>query len=541
MLILLVNLYPTTTMARYLLSSYVLKAYLSEYYKNPDLKIEILNIRDTIEIENAVERIRNIKPDLIGYSCYVWNFEKILKIINILKTKIKVLHILGGPEITFEKIKSLKISHLDNFYVIGEGERKFLKLIQYLEKDSNIREFPKGIVYYKEGSFFYEKDYEVIENLDEIPSIYLNKIIEDRFYAQQQAFLETQRGCIFRCKYCVYPKSNPKITYYSLERVIKEIEYLIIDKKITALRIFDAIFTSNLERAKIIVEFLLKLKIREKVQLPWIYWEYNYFTVDDEYLQLLSKLKNKEYILNSDELIPIDKPQHYSEMVKDYIALNSIGIQSFQNKVLKAIGRPGIDRKTFETFMNKINKYNLILKVDLILGLPYETIETFFEGIEYFLSFLRNTDHILNIHLLEILPGSNLEELCGTFKIKYSQNSPHRIFSTNTMDEKQMQKALKLTAILFRIVNSPLRKYLFDLKEKSNSRFMDIINILFDEMKSDINLKNTKLFIDTSIDDEYWNEGIFSEIPTTWLIKVFKNHIENGIGNEGFNDGRFKL
>ncbi len=527
MICLLVNIYPTSTMARYMLSSYVLKAYIDEYYNNSDLTVKIINLRNTINVEKAVEKILNVKPDLIGYSCYIWNIETILKIIKVLKENIQTKHILGGPEISLKRVESLEDPTIGDYYIIGEGERKILDLLRYLEKLSENEEFPKGIIYHNNGNLYYEENTDVIENLDEIPSIYLKSIIDNRLFAYQQAFLETQRGCRFRCKYCVYPKFNPKIYYYTLERVFKELKFLILDKKVSALRIFDALFTSDLERAKSIVKFLIELKNTEKIQLPWIYWEYNYFTVDDDFLELICNLKNKKTILNSNELKPLDRPQHYSDMVKDYIALNCIGIQSFQNKVLKAVGRPGIDKELFEKFMNKINKNNLVLKADLILGLPYETFDTYFDGIEYFLRFLKNTDHILNLHILEILPGSELEELCEEYEIEYSRDSPHQIFSTNTMDRRDIELATKLSAVLFRIVNSPLRKYFFELKESKEYQFMAVINLIFDEIKKEEKFKNTDLINKPCVDDEYWNEKIFNEIPSSWLIKIFKKYMEN--------------
>lgn len=285
----------------------------------------------------------------------------------------------------------------------------------------------------------------------------------------------------------------------------------------------DAIFTSDLGRAKEIVKYLIKLKNNYKIQLPWLYWEFNYNMIDDEFLRLVSQLKNREKILNSNEIQPINRPQHYSEMVKDYIAINSIGIQSFSKKTLKSVNRPSINKDKIGQFMNILKRYNLVLKADLILGLPYETFFSFFEGIEYFLEFFRDTDHILNIHLLEILPGSELEELCDVYKLKYAKDAPHQILSTNALTEEEIIYASKLIAILFRIINSPLRKYLFKIKDTLNSSFLNIIEEIYKEIKNNKKLQNIRLIIDKYIDDYYWNEEIFSDIPSEWLLNVFKN------------------
>ncbi|MEE9543850.1 MAG: cobalamin-dependent protein, partial [Thermodesulfobacteriota bacterium] len=215
MKLLLVNLYPSATMARYQLSSYVLKGYLGKFYDG--LSVDILNLSNETAVTDIHDKIVKCDADCIGYSCYVWNIEKILDVIEGLKERSKYVHILGGPEIALEWISSLPDPSLSDYYVIGEGERKLLGLMRHLEaKDSGLgSELPKGVACWEEGKIKYTDDSGFIEDLDEIPSIYLDGVIEDRLYERQQAFLETQRGCRWRCKYCVYPKSLPSLTYYS--------------------------------------------------------------------------------------------------------------------------------------------------------------------------------------------------------------------------------------------------------------------------------------------------------------------------------------
>jgi hypothetical protein len=368
-------------------------------------------------------------------------------------------------------------------------------------------------IYYKPGK---EDDM----NLDEIPSIYLDKILEENLFEERQAFLETQRGCRFKCKYCVYHKNLNKIKYYSLERVFNELDYLILKKQITALRILDAIFSSDVPRAKEILKHLIHIK--KVAKLPWIYLEFTPYNIDEEFIQLISFLKNKEQINNSNELTPLGRPQFYSEMLRDYTVINCIGIQSFNEKSLKAISRPIVSNELLEKFMGIVKKYNLVLKIDLILGLPHETFESYFKGIEYFLPYFKNTDHVLNIHRLQILPGSELENLCDKFNIVYSKEAPHLVFSTNSLSKDEFNRASKLTAILFRILNSPLRKYFFDYKEKTGKDFIEIINEIYEKITSSDIFKDTAFTKKEQVDDIYWNKAIFKEIPSEWLKSIIK-------------------
>jgi len=516
-----VNIYSTETLARYLLSSYVLKSYLRKFLSEEDLDIEILNFSNHTEEEKIFEAIIEKNPDYIGYSCYIWNIEKIIKIVEKIKEKTNLIaHIFGGPEISEKRILTMP-KKIADYYVLGEGEIKLYELISYLENKNkkNCLKFPRGIAYWENDELKYSDSTEIIKELDEIPSIYLNGIIEKEFYEGRQAFLETQRGCKFKCKYCVYHKNQPNISFYSLERVFSELENLIVNKKIKALRIFDAIFPSDLERAKKIVRYLLELK-KQDIKLPWIYWEFTPYHVDEEFIKLTGNLKYKDNICNSEEIKPLDMPQHYSGMLKDYTVINCIGIQSFCKEALTAVSRMYIGSEKLEEFMNLAKKYNIALKIDLILGLPYETTNSYLAGIESFLPYFKNTDHVLNIHRLQLLPGSELEELAEKYQINYSKEAPHLVFSTNSMSGPEINYLSKLTAILFRILNSPLRKYFMNAKEKTGKSFVGLIEEICNKIKESDEFKNTKLVKQDSVDDIYWNDEIYKEIPSKWLINL---------------------
>ena len=122
----LVNIYPSETVARYLLSCYVLKAYLNRYQNINNLNVEVLNFSDKIKTKDLYKKLLESKADFIGYSSYIWNIEKILEVIKKIKSENKnIIHILGGPEISMQRISSIQQSSGADFYIIGEGEKGF--------------------------------------------------------------------------------------------------------------------------------------------------------------------------------------------------------------------------------------------------------------------------------------------------------------------------------------------------------------------------------------------------------------------------------
>ncbi|MFZ5632079.1 MAG: B12-binding domain-containing radical SAM protein [Bacillota bacterium] len=520
MKLILVNIYPGDTIARYLLSSYVLKAYTDKFYEGHNVvSMQVLNFSINTPVSRICDQILKHAPDAVGYSCYVWNIERVFEVIRGLRGGLQPVQILGGPEITVKRISSMGDPALGDFFVIGGGERKLVNLIRYLlDKQNGVTsDVPPGVAYWNQDgtTLCYVEDKSAVP-LKDIPSVYLQGTLDDYLYEGGQVFLETQRGCRYRCKYCTYHKGLPSIDYFPLERVLREIGYLIIEKRVSALRICDAVFTSDLNRAKAIVEHLGNLK-REGIKLPWIYWEFGYKDVDEEFLKMTASLKERETIKNCDSVEPLDRPQIYSDLLLDYTVVNCVGVQSFNEKTLKAVGRAPVRKDAFDKFMNAARRYNVVLKIDLILGLPFETLDSYFEGLEFFLPYFRDTDHILNIHRLQILPGTELEELCDVYEISYSLSAPHLVFSTNGMSRADIARASKITAVLFRILNSPLRKYLYDARERSGSNYAAVLGKVLEGFAASPAGQKSRLILEHSVDDIYWNDEVFFDIPTSWL------------------------
>jgi len=522
------NLYPDDTIARYLLSSYNLSAYVHEYYAGiSGFDIKILNLSRDTTTENIVNALLLEKADIISYSCYVWNVNRIIETANRVGSPSGPVQVFGGPDITTEKIQaSFSGFHDKAYFVIGEGERKFVELLKYLDTRAGNPDqpLPNGVACWQGDTLVFTPEKTVITNLDEIPSIYLNQYIDPRLYSYQQAFLETQRGCRFRCKYCVYHKNNNKLSYYSLDRVFRELDYLIIDKKIKALRIFDAIFTSDLERAKTIIRHLIGIR-EQGHPLPWIYWEFTYDSVDEEFVNLAGQLKTRELIRNNEDLVALDRPQHYSDMLNGYTAINCIGIQSFNKSTLRAIGRPRFEPERFKTFMDIVNRHNVVLKVDIILGLPVETMNTYFAGLDFLLQFFDGTDHVLNIHRLQILPGTAMEKETGKYSINYSREAPYYTFSTEHMTREEMRESARLSALLFRIVNSPLRSQFYTLKQQNPLPLKFLMINMWSMLEKVPEVRDTPLFRADLIDDNYWNNRIYRDIPSATLSDLLNEMI----------------
>jgi hypothetical protein len=520
--LLLVNVYPSQTIARYLTSSYVLQSYLRKTFSEDSLDIHIVNFNNQANIEKIVKKVRNYSPDIVGYSCYLWNIEKVFELQTSIKNKFRTIHLMGGPDISVKKIvEDTRFKEID-YFIIGEGEQVLKAFVEY-QMDSINCQIPEGVATWNDGKLSYIPSKDRLSHLDDIPSIYLENTLEDNLYNKQQAFLETQRGCVFKCKYCVYHKDLPQISYYSLDRIKEELDLLICEKEIRALRILDAIFTSDIERAKEIVRHLLLLKETHSLSLPWIYWEFMYFNIDEEFLSLVSKLKDTSLIANSSRVVAEDRPQHYTQMLEGYRVINCIGIQSLNPNSMRAIQRPVVSVKNFTDFMGRVNHYNVVLKIDIILGLPHETFASYFEGLEKLIPLLQNTDHILNIHRLQILPGSDLEKECDALEVTYLDRAPYMVVKTPSFSGIEFKSAAQLTAILFRLLNSPLRPQFYETYTQGS--LLSLLRNILDMLSAQPTFGNIHLLTDETITETYWDYDVFKEIPSHWLVEALSGAV----------------
>lgn len=126
MKILLVGMYDTNTVS---LAPHVLRSYAEQF--DVFSKFEIVTKEFSIfsdTIEAMVYGIKKEKPDVVGYSTYIWNINQIVEVIK----HVDAINILGGPQVTGIE-KELITEHPDiDIIVTGEGETTFVELLEYL-------------------------------------------------------------------------------------------------------------------------------------------------------------------------------------------------------------------------------------------------------------------------------------------------------------------------------------------------------------------------------------------------------------------------
>lgn len=415
------------------LSLYYLKAYFlrySHFLKTTEVEIRVFYEGDSQE--KIFEAIINTKPQVIGFSCYVWNILKVLKIAQNLKREFPDLKIVfGGPDVSPRAGSLMKRHEYIDVTVIGEGEETFTALLHaWFSGETDISGI-KGIAYREKGKVIFAGEKEQILNLDEIPSPYLEGVIDENIINNSIHYIptETMRGCPYRCHFCYYHKGLNQVSFFTLERIEREIKY-ILEKEPRGLYLMDPTFNINQERAKKILRMIINYNRKSVLHVELIAE-----LLDEEMMDLLKEAKT------------------------DFI---EIGFQSANKKTLQLINRD-YDPDAFIKNVRLLNKKNVPFEIQLIDGLPADNHESLKESINWLLSMRLSNIRIIP---LRILPGTYLRTNARRMGIRYNNNAPYLTIESDTFSPGDLGKTTKLRRSLLVLYSKGLlRKTLYPLSE----------------------------------------------------------------------------
>jgi len=474
--ILLISLYPQGFSNQ--LALWYLKAYLLKYIqKLSSINISILTFPLFQETEIIIKKIYSQKPDIIGFSCYLWNIETILKLSNLIKKSMpRVRVVLGGPEVSARPKEVLKDNKSPDVVVKGEGEETFKELIDlFIFGKGNIKDI-KGVFYRSKARIIENNPRPEIKYLDTIPSPYIEGVA--KIDVDAEIPLETSRGCIYKCHYCYYHKGFGSMRYFSMDRVEKELK-LILHKRVKVLYIMDSTFDADKGRAKHILRIIIKHNIKSHLHV-----ELKAELLDKDLVGLLYKAKT------------------------NFI---EIGIQSTNKKTLELINRD-FNPALFKKNISLLNKKKIYYQIQLIDGLPADNYSRLKKSIDWL--FNLNPAEI-RIMRLNLLPGTYLRQNAKRFKIRYDPKPPYYSFKSNTYSFKDLKKTESLRMAMNILYDRGLmRKSLYTMRDELK------INptLIFEEWISWVNERY-------EIIREYFEKGSLNKIDNFIILHKISDSI----------------
>ena len=365
---------------------YSLKRFAGEYTDAVEIAEYTINNR----MEDILEDIYRRKPDAIGFSCYIWNIgmvEKLMGELHKLLPKLPVF--LGGPEVTYDADKLLrKYPYLTGIF-IGEGEATFAQVVKYYVKKNpeSLEDIP-GLML-RSGMTPERKPL----NLTDVPFLYddmapfTNRII----------YYETQRGCPFRCSYCL-SSIDKTVRFRDIEVVKKELAFF-LEKKVKQVKFVDRTFNCNHDHAMAVCQYL--------------------YEHDNGVTNFHFEIAGD--ILREDEIALVAK-------MRPGLVQFEIGVQSTNTDTLREIRRVMDIEKLKQVVAALKAAHNVHIHLDLIAGLPYEDYD----------SFARSFDDVyamepeqLQLGFLKVLKGSYMAEMAESYGLVYTDYAPYEVLYTN--------------------------------------------------------------------------------------------------------------
>ena len=199
------------------------------------------------DVHQVLYYLSKEKPNIVGFSCYCWNMDKVLDLSRLLKQlypEIKI--ILGGPEVGPVAHKYIMENPAVDIIVRGEGEVTFQELLRsYLGVDGSLASV-KGITYRENDRIVSTEERPLLDDLGDIPSPYLAGILTPR---DEVTYLETFRGCPYRCAFCFEGKNFPRLRFFPEEQIKREIELIMSNRTIRSFHVVDSVF--NLKKGRL--------------------------------------------------------------------------------------------------------------------------------------------------------------------------------------------------------------------------------------------------------------------------------------------------
>ncbi|MHA1238030.1 MAG: B12-binding domain-containing radical SAM protein [Candidatus Odinarchaeia archaeon] len=352
--------------------------YIAAFAKAKNIDVEVLNTKRA-GIKAVHRKITQYDPDIVGFSTYVWNVKDILELAKLVKRDCeKTLTVLGGPQVSFIPERFLEKPFID-LIVQGEGEIPFLKIIEAIKEKRDFRNIP-GVAFKDCGKIISSTPY-ICQDLDSLPSPYLSEVFSLEGYCEFA--VQTSRGCPFGCIYCMWGKYGRGVRFFPIKRVLEELKY-IYNMGAKSIQFADAEFNISEERA---------VKICNNMKDEGIIFDYATYEIRGDHL--------------TDRLAKAIKETAKSVLL-------GIGLESADPKVLSSIGKQ-LDLEKFKHGIEIAKKYGLLVQVNIMVGLPYQTETTFKKTIEFVEDI--KPDRVV-INGLKVLPGTKIYMNPSEFNVR---------------------------------------------------------------------------------------------------------------------------
>ncbi len=333
-------------------------------------------------------------PHVIGFSNYIWNRDLSSEFARVIKAKLpRTVTVMGGPNYptsAAEQEEFLRAHPMFDFYVVKEGEAAFARLVdELIATGFDVAAIPDDLPsvhrILPEGRFHAATTEDRITDLAEIPSPYLTGLLDEYFDGTMLPIIQTNRGCPFRCTFCVEGQGYYSRVAKTRSRKIDE-EIVYIAERMARLRaagrarsdlhIADSnfgMYREDLDTCRTIAE------MQRRHGYP-------------AYISVATGKNHKERVLEA------------AKLINGALRLSG-SVQSLDPEVLHNIDRANIDENQIMDLALAASEVGANSYSEIILALPGDTVAAHLRTIEAIVEADFNT---VALYQLMLLPGTEL-------------------------------------------------------------------------------------------------------------------------------------
>lgn len=336
-----------------------------------------------------LQEIYQKKPDVIAFSCYIWNRSIIGQLISDLHKILPDTELwAGGPEVSYDPYEVKKEWGLKGV-MAGAGEGSFSFLVTaYVNKTAD--SLPDVLTTANTPRMPFE----------DIPFWYQDmQLSKNRII-----YYESSRGCPFSCSYCL-SSIDKQMEFRPTKRVCEELSFF-LEQKVPQVKFIDRTFNCNKNHALPILRYLLE----HDNGITNFHFEIEPCLLDEDYFSLLKQMRPGAVQLE-------------------------IGIQSTNQQTITEIDRNMDFAKAAGAVRRILSWNNIHVHLDLIAGLPYEGFASFQASFNdvYALQPMQ-----LQLGFLKVLKGSAMAARAQKYSLVSSSQPPYEVLSTKWLSYEEL-------------------------------------------------------------------------------------------------------
>lgn len=429
---------------------YSLRACVGEKLQ-PHVELAEFTINESLE--SILEGIWKRQPEVIGFSCYIWNWKLIREILTELPKILPDTEIwLGGPEVTYDGPGLLAELPQVTGIMVGEGEVTFREVLEQYLREAAADEPSEPGSEGQQAAGRRATGKSVAERFGQIPGLclasgytaprdltdlttlpFLYENMEP--FTNRIIYYETSRGCPYRCSYCL-SSIDKKVRLRDISVVKRELQFF-LDQNVKQVKFIDRTFNCDHRHAMEIWQYIYE----HDNGVTNFHFEISADILREEEIALLNRFRPG-------------------------LAQLEIGVQSTNPETIRAIHRV-MDVDKLEKIVAAIHRgQNIHQHLDLIAGLPYEDYE----------SFGRSFDRVYGMHpeqlqlgFLKVLKGSDMHENAEKYGIRYLEQPPYEVLYTNWISYGEIRRLKRIEEMVELYYNSGQFTHTLPVLEKAFS------------------------------------------------------------------------